>query len=209
MNRICLRPGDFVRHVANLPGHHVLEAEVAAGARLDCIVKASGVCRHDIRVRLLGEGAECHLFAAGMLGDGDVCELNPVFDHGAPHTTSTQTVRLVADADAKASCTGRVVIREGALKADGAQSARGLLLSRQAEIDLRPELEIYADDVACRHGATVGDLDADSLFYLRSRGIPELVARRMLVQAFVAEAFAGIPDAVLRETLMEGFCDGV
>ncbi|HAU29133.1 MAG TPA: hypothetical protein DCW68_03370 [Rhodospirillaceae bacterium] len=209
MSLLRLRAGEFARHVVDLPGQHGLDAEVAAGARLDCIILVRGMARHDIHVRLMGEGAECHLFAAGKLGDGEGCDLVPVFEHVAPNTRSTQTVRLVAEGDAKVSCRGRVIIRAGAVKADGAQSAKGLLLSREAEINLSPELEIYADDVACRHGATVGDLDADSMFYLRSRGIPEEVVRQMLIHAFLGEAFAGVPDAVLRESLLEGIGYGL
>ena len=92
-------------------------------------------------------------------------------------------------------------MREGAVGSDSRQTARALLMSERAEADLKPELIIFADDVKCAHGATVGDLDAEALFYLRSRGIPEKDARRLLINAFLEEAIVPIGDDALIETL--------
>ena len=97
---------------------------------------------------------------------------------------------------------GRITVARDAQKADGHQLSRTLLLSDQAEIDTKPELEIFADDVKCSHGAAVGDLDESALFYLRARGIPEVEARRMLIDAFVREAVELVETPVLREHLL-------
>ena len=99
---------------------------------------------------------------------------------------------------------GKVVVERGAQKTDGKQSSHALLLSETAEFDAKPELEIYADDVICGHGATSGDIDRDHLFYLRSRGVPEPAAKSMLIAAFVAEAFETVGHDGIRQAL-EGF----
>jgi Fe-S cluster assembly protein SufD len=98
---------------------------------------------------------------------------------------------------------GKIIVRPGADKTDGKQMARALLLSEDAEFDSKPELEIYADDVACGHGATAAELDADMLFYLMSRGIPRAEARAMLIESFVGEAIDKVDDEAIREALME------
>ena len=203
MMELRLSPGEKACHVLDSPGEHVLRAEIPAGARLDFIVVATASSRHDIHVKLAGEGAECHLHAAAAIGGSDACDIVPVFEHLARGTVSSQTVRMVADGAAKATCLGRIIIRRGAAKADGVQSAKGVLRSARAEIVARPELEIYEDDVSCRHGAAVGGLDGDALFYMRSRGIPEGEASAMLLRAFLAEAFSGLADAALRESMEE------
>jgi Fe-S cluster assembly protein SufD len=109
----------------------------------------------------------------------------------------------VLDEEARGIFQGKVIVQRGAQKTDGKQSSHGLLLSPTAEFDAKPELEIYADDVVCGHGATAGDLDEDFVFYLRSRGVPLAEARALLVSAFAAEAFEDIPHDELRQTLAE------
>ena len=105
------------------------------------------------------------------------------------------------DEEARGIFQGKVVVERGAQKTDGKQSSHALLLSPTAEFDAKPELEIYADDVACGHGATAGDLEEDHLFYLRSRGIPLPEARALLVSAFAAEAFEDVAHDPIRERL--------
>src|SRR5690606_11200866 len=110
-----------------------------------------------------------------------------VIDHAEPHGTSREFYRGIVDGAGRGVFAGRIVVAPGALRTDAVQRTDNLLLSRQAEADARPELEIYADDVKCAHGATVGRIDESALFYLRSRGIGEERARNLLTWAFAAE----------------------
>jgi Fe-S cluster assembly protein SufD len=122
-----------------------------------------------------------------------------VVRHAAAHGTSRQIWRAVADNQAVTSAAARVEVARDAQKTDGEQSLRGLLMARTAAVNLKPELEIFADDVKCGHGATVGELDKASLFYCASRGIPPQEARAILTRAFVADALARIGDEAVRE----------
>ena len=114
-------------------------------------------------------------------------------EHAAPECRSRQVYKGVLDGQARGVFQGKVHVVRDAQKTDGHQLSRALLLSPRAEIDARPELEIYADDVKCSHGATAGELDEDALFYLLSRGVPRVTARRMLIDTFLSEAIAEIP----------------
>ncbi|MGE5320940.1 MAG: Fe-S cluster assembly protein SufD [Hyphomicrobiaceae bacterium] len=153
--------------------------------------------RHDIRVNLNQPGAECQLdglFAADLRRHIDQ---HLHVEHAAPHTTSHQTWRGIAAGRGRGIFEARVVVQPHAQKTDAQQSSRNLLLSPYAEIDVKPQLEIYADDVKCGHGATVGQLDEAQVFYLRSRGIAAEVARALLLRGFAAEALGLSEDAGL------------
>ena len=123
--------------------------------------------------------------------------------HHVPHCTSSQLIRGVLDDTARGVFQGKVLVAEGAQKTDGQQMSRALLLSRKAEADAKPELEIYADDVVCSHGATVGELDENHLFYLKSRGIEAEEARMMLIEAFLLDTLETIRDEALSEALFQ------
>jgi Fe-S cluster assembly protein SufD len=120
-------------------------------------------------------------------------------DHVQPETTSREVYKGVLDNYARGVFQGRILVRPGAQKADGHQTSRALLLSEGAEIDTKPQLEIYADDVKCSHGAAAGALDEDALFYLRSRGVPQDEARQLLVAAFVHDVIDEIANEPVRE----------
>jgi len=120
-------------------------------------------------------------------------------NHDVPNCTSMQIVRGVLDDTAKGIFQGKVKVARDAQKTDGNQMSRTLLLSRKCEADAKPELEIYADDVACSHGATVGEIDDTQLFYLMSRGIAAEEARQMLIEAFLDDAIGEIDNPVLAE----------
>ena len=124
-----------------------------------------------------------------------------VVRHDAPHGTSRQTVKNVLAGRSRGVFQGRIEVARHAQKTDGYQMNQALLLSPDAEIDTKPELEIFADDVKCSHGATVGELDAEQLFYLRSRGIPDAEARSILVRAFLAEALDAVSHDAARAVL--------
>ena len=155
------------------------------------------LARLETHVALVGSGADCELSAIYM-GRGDQHQdITTYMDHAVAECTSNQIIRGVLDDSARGVYQGRVHVAPDAQKTDGQQMARALLLSRKAEADAKPELEIYADDVVCAHGATVGELDATQLFYLTSRGIPFETARAMLIEAFLIDTIETIENETL------------
>jgi Fe-S cluster assembly protein SufD len=158
--------------------------------------------RNQCDARIDGDGAEVELDAAYLIGGDSHVDTTTRIVHGAEHGTSRQTVKGVLDGHSRGVFQGKVLVEQGAQKTDGYQLSRALLLSRDAEVDVKPELEIYADDVKCSHGATTGRLDEDALFYLRARGIPAAEARALLVEAFVAEAIERVDDETVRDALL-------
>ena len=165
-------------------------AEIAASGTYDSFSLALGgrLARVEVHARLAGAQAAAHLNAAQLLGGSQHSDFTTIIRHDAPNTTSRQTVKNVLTGHAKGVFQGKIAVARIAQKTDGYQMNQTLLLSRDAEIDSKPQLEIYADDVKCSHGATVGELDADQLFYLQSRGIPAEAARNLLIRAFLTEA---------------------
>jgi Fe-S cluster assembly protein SufD len=177
------------------------EATLGGGASLVTTVLGVGGAgtRIDAHVALDGPGAYAE-FGGALLARGEQRhDAAIVVRHDAENGTSRQYWRAVGDDQATASIAARVEVARGAQKTDGEQSLRGLLLKRQATVNLKPELEIFADDVKCAHGATVGELDARALFYLASRGIPPHTARALLTRAFVADALERIGEEQVRE----------
>jgi Fe-S cluster assembly protein SufD len=157
--------------------------------------------RHDLKVELAGEGAAAHLDGLFLVNGRAHADHHLQVSHTAARTTSRMTWRGMAGGRGRGVFDGLVRVAAGALQADAWQSSRNLLLSPQAEIDARPQLEIRTDDVRCAHGATVGQLDADALFYLQSRGIDAASARSLLLNGFANEALALLDDAGLGEWL--------
>jgi len=162
----------------------------------------SRLSRNETNVRLSGEGGQCHLNGAYLVRNTQHCDNTTVIEHLVPHTTCHEVFKGVIDDKARAVFQGQIIVHRNAQKANGHQLSKALLLSDQAEIDHKPELKIYADDVMCSHGATAGDLDHDALFYLRSRGLPEAKARSMLIEAFLAETIGEISAEGLCPALM-------
>lgn len=142
----------------------------------------------------LGKGADFSLGAAQLAGGEQVVEIVTEVLHAQPDATSRQVVRSVAAGKATANYLGKVRVAKGADGTDGEQSVRAMLLDRTATANARPELEIFADDVKCAHGCAVGELDANGLFYMAQRGLPPAEAKKLMLQAFVAEAFTGAVD---------------
>jgi Fe-S cluster assembly protein SufD len=165
---------------------------VALGARLS---------RLDIDVRQTAEAAECMLDGLALIGGNQLADTHSRIDHLKPHGTSRQLHKCIVDGAAHAVFNGKVMVRPGAQKTDSAQSSRNLLLTKKAVVDTLPQLEILADDVKCTHGATVGQLDGEEVFYLRTRGLSEAAARDLLTYAFGAEVIDRIPVASLRRRL--------
>jgi Fe-S cluster assembly protein SufD len=176
---------------------------LAAGARYEALILQGGaaLARNAVRVELAGESASCAL--AGLYLGRDRQHLDNTLEvlHAAPQTASKQLFKGVLADRARGVFQGRIVVERDAQKSDGQQLTRTLLLSDRAEIDTKPELEIYADDVKCSHGAAAGDIDEDALFYLRARGIDRMAARRMLIEAFFGETLQEVESEALRRAL--------
>jgi len=161
--------------------------------------------RAEIHARLAGARGIVHLNAVQLLAGAQHGDFSTIITHDAPHCASRQTVKHVLAGRSRGVFQGKIAVARGAQKTDGYQMNQALLLSPESEIDCKPQLEIYADDVKCSHGATVGELDPDQIFYARSRGVPESEARAMLVRAFLTEALDTVTNepvhAVLEQTV--------
>jgi Fe-S cluster assembly protein SufD len=154
--------------------------------------------RTELHIALHEKDASAHLSGVSILGGECHADVTSHIEHAAGDTQSTQLFKNVAGGKSRAVYQGKITVQEGANGSDSRQTAKALLMGTRAEADLKPELVIFADDVKCAHGAAVGDLDADSLFYLRSRGIPDRQARNLLIHAFLEEAVAEIEDESIR-----------
>jgi Fe-S cluster assembly protein SufD len=159
--------------------------------------------RQNGTVEFKGQGTEAKVSGAFMLGGKQHADTRLVIDHQVPHCTSRELFKCVMDDNARGIFQGKVIVQRDAQKTDGKQSSHALLLSETAEFDAKPELEIFADDVVCGHGATSGDLNHDHLFYLMSRGIPPAEAKSLLIAAFVGEAFDLIAHEGIKEALVK------
>ncbi len=166
---------------------------VTVGANL---TRQNGTCNFN------GEYAVANINGAYMLRGKQHADTALKINHHVPHCTSREIFKCVMDDDARGIFQGKVYVAKHAQKTDGKQSSHALLLSDRAEFDAKPELEIYADDVVCGHGATAGDLNEDHLFYLKSRGIPESEAKALLIAAFVGEVFDMVENENIREVLV-------
>jgi Fe-S cluster assembly protein SufD len=199
---ITLEPGARLRHLrittSAAPSLVVRtdRIDVARGATYrGMVLQASpALARQQMSARLAGPEAAFHLACAYVAGDAQHTDFTVEVTHEAPNTTSRVLAKGIAAAGGHGVVQGRAIVKPEAQKSDSHQLMRALLLGHHAEIDQKPELEIYADDVKCGHGAAVGALDANQLFYLRARGIPEAEARNMLVTAFLAEVTDRLPD---------------
>jgi Fe-S cluster assembly protein SufD len=172
-------------------------------AVLDGFQLSIGGClaRLEAHVMLAAEDAECRLSAIYLGRQNQHHDITTNMTHARGHCQSNQVIRGVLDDAARGVFQGKVHVAQDAQKTDGQQMSRALLLSRKAEADAKPELEIYADDVICAHGATVGELDETQLFYLKSRGIPQNEARAMLISAFLDDAIDMIENSDLASLL--------
>jgi len=171
---------------------------VALGARIS---------RYNLSVTQVDEGVDCQLDGLALIHDRQLADTHSFIDHARPHGASRQLHKCIVGGYAHAVFNGRILVRHGAQGTNSAQQSRNLLLSRRAHVDTKPQLEIFADDVKCAHGATVGQLEAEELFYLRSRGLAEPAARGLLTYGFAAEIVDRIPVpsvvAALRRAVLQ------
>lgn len=180
---------------------HDYTISIGAGGRVDFHILNIGGTLGRVALNVkLHEGAHFELGGVQIGGGAQTLEIVTTVTHAEPNATSNQVVRSVLGASATGSYLGKVVVARDAQKTDAAQSVKAMLLSRTATANAVPQLEIFADDVKCAHGCAVGELDAQALFYLQSRGLPPMQAQALLLEAFVADVFDGAEAAdALRE----------
>ncbi len=162
---------------------------VALGARIS---------RYDLNVLHTAEGAECTIDGLALIGERQLADSHTCIDHAKPRGVSRQLHKCIAGGAAHAVFSGKIIVRPDAQHTNASQSSRNLLLTSRAHVDTKPQLEIFADDVKCAHGATVGQLDSEALFYLVSRGLSDAAARNLLTYAFGAEVIDRIPVVSLK-----------
>ncbi len=186
----------------SLNAQHLSDLQIrqAAGSRYRLANASLGAAwsRCDVRLVFDGEGADAQLDGLLMAGDGQLADTHLDIQHAVPHCSSRETFKGILDGKGRVVFDGRILVAKDAQKTDAQLSNDNLMLSRSAEVDTKPQLEIYADDVKCSHGTTVGELDGNMLFYLRSRGIPERQATQMLCLGFAEEILAAMPAEALR-----------
>lgn len=190
------REGAKAFHIANCSAvlsrsSNYQSVSVAMGARIS---------RYNLNVKM-AEGAECSADGLALISARQLADTHTCIDHVQPHGTSRQLHKSIVGGAAHAVFNGKIMVRHGAQKTDSQQSNRTLLLTEKAHVDTKPQLEIFADDVKCTHGATIGQLDSEEVFYLQSRGLSDTMARNMLTYAFGAEIIERIPVASLKRSL--------
>ncbi|MBN9335804.1 Fe-S cluster assembly protein SufD [Devosia sp.] len=185
------------------------EYHLADGAQLRTLVihAGAGLARTHLFPKMEGEGAHADVTGLNLVSDGQHSDITMETTHAVPHTSSQPLFKSITRGRSKSVVQGKLIVARDAQKTDAKFMHQGLMLSDEAEILSKPELEIYADDVVCGHGSTCGKLDEDSLFYLLSRGIPKAEAETMLVRGFIAELIDPIEDEALNLAL-QGIVDG-
>lgn len=184
-------------HIANTSvrvahGGHYATWTVALGARIS---------RHNLSITQAGEATEFSIDGLALISGRQLADMHSSIDHAYAHGRSRQLHKTVVGGGAHAVFNGKILVRRGAQQTDSAQQSRNLLISDMAHVDTKPQLEIFADDVKCAHGATVGQIEADELFYLKSRGLSDTTARNLLTYAFAAQVIERIPVKSLVDQL--------
>ncbi|MHC2334877.1 Fe-S cluster assembly protein SufD [Bradyrhizobium sp. USDA 4454] len=195
---------DHVRLVEDsIDAFNISSATVSLGAHAHfntfSLTSGGHVSRYQLTITCAGEGSKVETNGVNLINGKQHADTTLFMDHAVPHCASREIFRAVVDDRAHSVFQGRIIVRPDAQKTDAKMMTRALLLSDDAEADNKPELEIFADDVTCGHGATTGALDESLLFYMRARGLPEKEAQALLIQAFVGEAIETIASDALRE----------
>jgi Fe-S cluster assembly protein SufD len=206
---VVVKQGARVEHCRlqqeSLQAFHIANTSVELGSassyKSTAINLGSKLARHDISVVMDHDGAQCWVDGLYVVGNDQHTDTHSVIDHKQPHCSSHQLYKGILDGNARAVFNGKVFVREGAQKTDALQTNKNLLLSPNARIDTKPQLEIYADDVKCAHGAAVGQLDQDQLFYLQARGINPELGKNLLTYGFAEEVIEKIGIESIRGEL--------
>ena len=189
--------GEAALHVATVQALQARDSQVSSHS----FSFGAAMARNDINSVLSAEGTHCALNGLFLAGEHQHVDHHTVVDHAKPNSTSNELYKGILSGRAKGVFNGKIFVRKDAQKIDAIQNNKNLLLSDDATINTKPQLEIFADDVRCTHGATVGQLDENALFYLRSRGLGAEEARRLLVHAFAAEVLARVKQPTVRDHL--------
>jgi Fe-S cluster assembly protein SufD len=189
--------GDRALHLATL----MIEMGARTKVHTMALNIGAALARHQVFVTVRGDHAEARISGANLLRDRQHADATLVVTHDAPHGTSRETFKSVVEGEAEGVFQGKIVVKAHAQKTDGRMGSHALLLSEHATMNNKPELEIFADDVQCAHGATCGELDEELLFYLKARGIPHREAQSLLIQSFVGEAIDTVDHEGMREVL--------
>lgn len=212
MNELYVKANETVRKVyllpdADLPENIVLERD----AKVEVVVLAMpGVsCDLNMKVRLTGEGAEADIYGAYVCGGDEKVKISVDMHHDLPHCNSRQLFKGIAGGVSKVDFYGKITVAQDAQRTEAYQENHNILLSDGAKVDTKPQLEIYADDVKCSHGATIGRLNEDEQFYMRSRGITLEDAKVLQMISFIAPVLENIPDETQREELSSQFEESI
>ncbi len=206
VTEIVLADNARVHHIRvqreNVQAFHIANCAVslAQGSNYQSVSVALGarISRYNLNVLQAAEGTECAVDGLALISGNQLADTHTCIDHAHPHGVSRQLHKCIVGGSAHAVFNGKIMVRQGAQRTDSQQSSRNLLLTGRAQVDTKPQLEIFADDVKCTHGATVGQLDSEEVFYLQSRGLSETAARNLLTYAFGAEIIDRIPVASLK-----------
>lgn len=209
VTEISLAANAHVRHIRvqreNAQAFHLANCAVslAQGSNYQSVSISLGshISRYNLDVQLNDEAAECVIDGLTLISDHQLADTHTCINHVKPNGTSHQQHKCIVDGSAHAVFNGKIIVRPHAQRTNSSQSSRNLLLSSAAQVDTKPQLEIFADDVKCSHGATVGQLEHEEIFYLESRGLSEVAARNLLTYAFGAEIISRIPVTSLRQQL--------
>ncbi len=193
---IIVREGQLVRTV-----------DVKSGERVDMVLLVYPRVSCDVRldVRLLGEGAEANIYGAYVCGGSEKVKIAVDMHHDVPYCNSRQLFKGIAGGASKVDFYGKIIVAKDAQRTEAYQENHNILLSEEARVDTKPQLEIYADDVKCSHGATIGRLNEEEQFYMRSRGISLEDAKVLQMISFIAPVLENIPDESERESLANQF----
>ncbi|HEV7843674.1 MAG TPA: Fe-S cluster assembly protein SufD [Pyrinomonadaceae bacterium] len=208
---VVLKDGARLEHYKiqreSLQAFHTATTQIELGADSSfdttAITFGAELSRHNINVMMNARGAECHVDGLYMVSTGQHTDTHSLIEHAQPYCTSRQLYKGILDGKSRAVFNGKVFVREGALQTDAQQTNRNLLLSNEARVDTKPQLEIFADDVKCAHGATVGQLEEEELFYLVSRGLKPELAQNLLTYGFAEEVINKIKIESIKAQLDE------
>ena len=212
MNGLYVKANETVRKVYVLPDVSLPESIVVErDAKVEVVVLAMpGVsCDLKMDVRLAGEGAEANVFGAYVCGDQETVRIAVDMHHDLPHCNSRQLFKGIAGGTSRVDFYGKIIVAQDAQRTEAYQENHNILLSDGAKVDTKPQLEIYADDVKCSHGATIGRLNEEEQFYMRSRGITLEDAKVLQMISFIAPVLENIPEESDRESLASQFEESI
>lgn len=207
MKELIVSAGESLHEVyinaADIPGRIVVERD----AKVDVViaVMAGESCDWKIDVELVGEGAEANLYGAYVCGSDEKVKMAVDMHHKVPHCNSRQLFKGIAGGESRVDFYGKIIVAQDAQRTEAYQENHNLLLSDKAKVDTKPQLEIYADDVKCSHGATIGRLNEEEQFYMRSRGISLEDAKVLQMISFIAPVLENVQDETQREALSSAF----